>query len=336
MTAPPPGFEHAFVALEGGRRAHWVRGPRNGPPLVLLPGLMDPWSGFAAVAPPLAERFWVHLVSLAGHGPSSPTADGRYAVPDYGRDVAALLADAFDEPACISGNSLGGLIALWLAVHHPRRVRAICLEDAPLFITEAPAWDAHWMRPGFARVVEAMEAAQGDVEALAARIAAMPVIRPKVHATRQERARTLERLRRLLGPAASEPRLAQAWAAYEEEGRQPAVADFYPAGAAREMALALSEVDVNAPREVVQGRLNTGFGHADHLARVRQPALVMEADRLLSGIVEPALFDEACRLLGRHERRAYADGAGHLVHLDAPGWFAQALADFFLQEAPAA
>jgi pimeloyl-ACP methyl ester carboxylesterase len=64
-------------------------------------------------------------IDLPGHGRS--TLPGREAVVDYAADVIRLL-DALSNPvAVVAGHSLGGAIALQLAVSHPDRIAGLIL-----------------------------------------------------------------------------------------------------------------------------------------------------------------------------------------------------------------
>jgi pimeloyl-ACP methyl ester carboxylesterase len=63
-------------------------------------------------------------------------------------DFEAFIEEAVGEPAVVSGNSSGGLLALWLAANSPDNVHGVVPEDPPLFSSEYPrirdtfAWDA--------------------------------------------------------------------------------------------------------------------------------------------------------------------------------------------------
>jgi pimeloyl-ACP methyl ester carboxylesterase len=52
--------------------------------------------------------------------------------------MTAFLESVVQEPAIVSGNSSGGLIALWLAANRPNLVKGIIMEDPPLFSAEWP------------------------------------------------------------------------------------------------------------------------------------------------------------------------------------------------------
>jgi pimeloyl-ACP methyl ester carboxylesterase len=79
------------------------------------------------------------IVDMLGHGSSDQPHDMRaYSMPQFGRDVIALL-DHLDVPqAVIGGTSLGANVALEAAVAAPSRVRALVLE-MPVLENALPA-----------------------------------------------------------------------------------------------------------------------------------------------------------------------------------------------------
>ena len=79
---------------------------------------------FAALLPELVARHTVIGVELQGHG---RTADsGRAITPAaLASDVVGLLDHLGIDRAHMLGHSLGGAVALELAVSHPDRVRSI-------------------------------------------------------------------------------------------------------------------------------------------------------------------------------------------------------------------
>jgi pimeloyl-ACP methyl ester carboxylesterase len=116
---------------------NYVDGPPNGASLVLIPGQGIDWKTYKEVLPLLSEIYHVYAVDVRGHGKSDWTT-GNYTFTSIGRDMTAFLENVVREPAIISGNSSGGLIALWLAANHPHLVRGVVLEDPPLFSAEWP------------------------------------------------------------------------------------------------------------------------------------------------------------------------------------------------------
>lgn len=74
-------------------------------------------------------------VDLRGHGRSGYTTDS-YRLPDYARDMAALIKGLELAPVIVVGHSLGAMTALQLAASERTLVQAIVLEDPPLFARE--------------------------------------------------------------------------------------------------------------------------------------------------------------------------------------------------------
>jgi pimeloyl-ACP methyl ester carboxylesterase len=116
---------------------NYVSHPDNGPPLVLIPGQGADWTTYKKVLPILSADYHVYAVDIRGHGKSDWTT-GDYTFASIGRDMTSFLERVVQEPAIISGNSSGGLIALWLAANRPSLVKGIILEDPPLFSAEWP------------------------------------------------------------------------------------------------------------------------------------------------------------------------------------------------------
>ena len=102
----------------------------KGPPLLLLHG----FTGSAATWTPHApawEGFTTVAVDLLGHGDSDhPRDPGRYRMERCVDDLAALLEQLGIERAALLGYSMGGRIALRLALRSPGRISALVLESA--------------------------------------------------------------------------------------------------------------------------------------------------------------------------------------------------------------
>jgi pimeloyl-ACP methyl ester carboxylesterase len=122
-----PGLvEHIFDT--GEVHLNYAEGPANGPPLMLLHGLGRRWQVFMPVIPALSLRWHIFAPDLRGHGKSSRVARG-YHGPQYSEDVARLLRARISVPAVLFGHSLGGMMAMSVAFHHPELVRALILGD---------------------------------------------------------------------------------------------------------------------------------------------------------------------------------------------------------------
>jgi pimeloyl-ACP methyl ester carboxylesterase len=117
---------------------NYVVGPPNGTPLVFIPGQMVTWEAYTLLLPKLVDRFQVFAVTVRGHGKSSWTP-GKYTFAQLGKDMTIFLKEVLGKPAIVAGHSMGGVVTTWLAANSPEFVKAIILEDPPLFRCEWPA-----------------------------------------------------------------------------------------------------------------------------------------------------------------------------------------------------
>jgi pimeloyl-ACP methyl ester carboxylesterase len=100
----------------------------EGPPLVLLHGAGDNSLDWRWVLPALARKHRLYAPDLPG-SPDSARSDAAYSPAFFERFLAAFVDALGIGPATFVGNSLGGLIALRLALSDPDRVRALILVD---------------------------------------------------------------------------------------------------------------------------------------------------------------------------------------------------------------
>lgn len=128
MSAPA-GPRH--VTVDGRRVRHRVDG--DGPPVVLLHGIGRSLRDFTEQHELLADRYRVHSVDLPGYGGSLPMAE-PYTLPALARFVGRYLdVVGVEAPAHLVGNSLGGAIAMRLAVAEPARVASLALVNSAGF-----------------------------------------------------------------------------------------------------------------------------------------------------------------------------------------------------------
>jgi pimeloyl-ACP methyl ester carboxylesterase len=100
-----------------------------GDPLVLLHGGIHGGEMFDPLVPALAAGRRVIVVDLDGHG-HSPLSDRPLAPETFADDVAGLIARLGLERADVLGYSLGGDVALRLAIQHPASVRRLIVVSA--------------------------------------------------------------------------------------------------------------------------------------------------------------------------------------------------------------
>ena len=97
--------------------------------LVFLHGLFGRGKNFATIAKALQPEFRCLLVDLPNHGKSAWTEEFDYV--QMADAVAEHLASGFaqDGPVDVLGHSMGGKVAMILALRHPELVRKLVVED---------------------------------------------------------------------------------------------------------------------------------------------------------------------------------------------------------------
>ncbi|MBA3738781.1 MAG: 3-oxoadipate enol-lactonase [Actinobacteria bacterium] len=119
--------------------AYRVDGHPTEPPVVLLHSAgcdLRMWDLHIAA---LGERFSLVRADARGHG-GSDAPPPPYTVDRFGADAIAVLDALQIERAHIVGESLGGLVALWIAVHHPGRVERAVFSGTAARIGTAETW----------------------------------------------------------------------------------------------------------------------------------------------------------------------------------------------------
>jgi 2-succinyl-6-hydroxy-2,4-cyclohexadiene-1-carboxylate synthase len=103
----------------------------EGEPLLLLHGFTGSTATWASHLPALSRRFRTITVDVLGHGLSdAPLDPERYRMERCVEDLLALLDYLNIEHLSLLGYSMGGRIAMHLAVSAPVRIRSLILESA--------------------------------------------------------------------------------------------------------------------------------------------------------------------------------------------------------------
>ncbi len=105
-------------------------GGAHHPPVLFLHGFMGASADWNEVADALADTFFCIAVDLSGHGRSLHVAPEAYTMHGTADAVVRTL-DTLQLPRCaLVGYSMGGRLALYLALHHPERFTRLVLESA--------------------------------------------------------------------------------------------------------------------------------------------------------------------------------------------------------------
>jgi 3-oxoadipate enol-lactonase len=121
------------------RLAHRVDGPLGAPTVVLSNSLGSTWAMWEPQVPALSETHRVLRYDHRGHG-GSATPAGPYSVAELGEDLVALLDELDVATASFVGLSLGGMVGMWVAAHHPERIEHLVL----MCTSAVPGASASW------------------------------------------------------------------------------------------------------------------------------------------------------------------------------------------------
>ncbi len=199
----------------------------------------------------------------------------RYLVTDYVADAVRFLREVVGEAAIILGHSLGGMVATGLAAAAPELVRAIILEDPPFHTMGVRIIGTAW-EAQFSGM-RAVGRQGGTIEALA--------------------------------DALAEIRIPVSGGAWKRFG------DLRPRAALLWSAECLQMLDPEVLSPVIAGRWLEGFDVADAFARIRCPALFLQADPAAGGTLEEADLELAVGRITDCQILRFPQ-ASHQIHRD--------------------
>ena len=111
-------------------RLHYtIHSPQHQNAVVLLHGMGSCGDDWALQIPALAERYRVITPDMRGHGQSGKPP-GPYSIAHMADDVIELMGELKIESAHVAGLSMGGCIALQLAIAHADRVRSAVIVNS--------------------------------------------------------------------------------------------------------------------------------------------------------------------------------------------------------------
>jgi 3-oxoadipate enol-lactonase len=92
------------------------------------------------VVPRLEASHHILRYDMRGHGKSS-VPDGPYTIGQLGGDVLFLLDQLGIERVDLCGLSVGGMIAMWIAIHAPERLGRLILANTAARIGTREGWE---------------------------------------------------------------------------------------------------------------------------------------------------------------------------------------------------
>ena len=117
-------FDEWEIELHGHRVIYRIAG--DGPPVVLIHGMVNSSRHWEEVALRLADRYTVVAPDLLGHGDSAAVR-GDYSLGAHACSIRDLLTTIGIERATVVGHSLGGGIAMQFFYQFPQRVERLAL-----------------------------------------------------------------------------------------------------------------------------------------------------------------------------------------------------------------
>jgi pimeloyl-ACP methyl ester carboxylesterase len=285
----------------------YVEGPDNGPPLVLLHAQLLDWFSYSRVLPELARHFHVYDIDYPGHGKTVTPPDYPMTANRIGADLGDFIAQTIKAPVFISGNSSGGLLAVWLAANRPHLIRAALLEDPPLFSSEYPRIRQTIANRAFKT---SYTAATSDHP--------QDFLLYWVHENAQF-------FRNRAGPMAPFLLTLAIKAERRRNPGGPVEIGVVKNDTLRMLVRGLDQYDPRFGAAFYDGNWNAGFDHAGALARIACPVVLMQAntttqsDGTLNGAMSRDEAERAMHLL-RHGTYVKVD-AEHVVNLDKPDLF---------------
>ena len=126
-------YEDGWWLTTDGLKLHYrdyPGGVDGQPPILCIPGLTRNARDFEGVAERLSPEWRVICVDLRGRGESPQSPDSAsYSPPTYVLDIGALYVALGLSKAVLLGTSLGGLIAMAMALTTPERLTGVLLND---------------------------------------------------------------------------------------------------------------------------------------------------------------------------------------------------------------
>jgi 2-succinyl-6-hydroxy-2,4-cyclohexadiene-1-carboxylate synthase len=117
--------------------SYTLSGDAGIPTVLFLHGFMGSAEDWREVTAALDDRFRCLAVDLPGHGSSLGLPPEDYTIEEAERALLQLLDELGVGRPTIVGYSMGGRLALYLALHHPERCAGLFLESASPGIEDA-------------------------------------------------------------------------------------------------------------------------------------------------------------------------------------------------------
>ena len=128
-------FSQGYLRAGNTRTRYLSSGSEDKPLLLFLHGTGGHAEAYSRNLAAHGEHFWTFAIDMLGHGWSDkPLID--YEIPAYADHVVRVLESLGRDKAYVSGESLGGWVATYLAIHRPELLERLVLNTSG-------GWTAH-------------------------------------------------------------------------------------------------------------------------------------------------------------------------------------------------
>ena len=131
-SASLPGDPQGGYLICNGIKQHYLRWGRQGPPLLLIPGITSPAITWNFVAERLAAFASVVVLDVRGRGLSDTRAGLSYRLEDCAKDALGVIEQLGLESPIVLGHSMGGRIAAALGGIAPEVPSKLLIVDPPM------------------------------------------------------------------------------------------------------------------------------------------------------------------------------------------------------------
>ena len=299
------GFVEKQVMINGSS-LNYVEDPTNGPVLLLIHGQAVDWKNYAKVLPKLSQQYHVFAIDCYGHGNSTRIPE-KYSTVAMGTDISIFIEKVIGEPVVISGHSSGGLLTAWLAANKPDLVQGVVLEDPPFFTSVLPRAEKSW------NYVDLATTAHNFLESGETDFVSYNIIHGKFITLFKD----------------LQPKLTADVLEYRAKHPDEAVKIYYMPPIMNEIFRGLNTYDPRFGDTFYTNSWNTGFDHAETLAKIHVPAVLIHtnwsynADGILMAAMDDKDAERARSLI--NDVQFFKVDSGHGFHFEKPGEFIQIL-----------
>jgi len=296
---------------------NYAEGPDNGPALLLLHAQLLDWYTYSEVLPELAKKFHVFAVDYPGQGNTTYPDDYPMTANQIGSDLAKFIEIEIKKPTYVTGNSSGGLLTTWLAANKPELVKAIVLEDPPLFSAEYPQVKKTVAYKSFATSSNAVKEGYNN------------------DFLNYWLKNSTEFFKNNVGQFA-QPLIEFAVNSYKRANPGKPVEIAFLPPVVRELIRGLNYYDPRFGAAFNDGTWNAGFDHAKALKKIKCPTLLVQANfeinevGILNGAMTQEQADRAVSLIPYCKYMRV--NSSHVTNLDNPDQFIKIIENFFLGE----